>query len=92
MDDGQTFTYSINYTKAGTVLETVIKSVPKANPLVNATDIEDKTPKGYKLDTANSTNIPHTISSDNENITVAYIVDTSDAGKVFDYEISYLEE
>ncbi|MDO4713687.1 MAG: Rib/alpha-like domain-containing protein [bacterium] len=90
VDDNQTFNYHIEYRKAGHPLETLTKSIPKAHPIVNASDIEDKTPAGYKLDTASSTPFPYTITSDNETITVAYIVDETQ--KIFAYEISYLEE
>ena len=88
IDNWQKYSYKVDYYKKNVKFETETWNVLKADPKVNS--VTDKRPNGYKLDTANSTTLPHTVTADNETINIKYIVDTS--ARIFAYEIQYLED
>ncbi|MGF7058932.1 phosphoribosylformylglycinamidine (FGAM) synthase PurS component [Brassicibacter mesophilus] len=89
VDEEQTLKYTVNYYKDGELLETSeVMTVLVANPVVENVSYENM-PIGYRVDEANSTELPYTVTEESSVIEVYYAVDEE---QTLDYTVSYYKD
>ncbi|WP_429083869.1 vWA domain-containing protein, partial [Brassicibacter mesophilus] len=90
VDQEQTLDYTVNYYKDGAVepFATSSGEVLVANPVVESISYENM-PIGYKVDEANSTELPYTVTEEGNVIEVYYVVDQE---QTLDYTVNYYKD